>query len=214
MLFAEMSYLTDERCFRAARGITPFTQTLPHIATWVTGLRGSHRSPPKRWGLAWPCICACPASPSRGEVSEFRKWVVAALFQLCLGGERWGKAISEPWLCHHFHWLPISAKNKVPRPLLVQMKAIAKLKTDIQKDQRGPWLLLVSVVKAYIHVPSRGGHALVVFVTWLLQGCSHNIFRLEAGNKRTWKEPGIFLFCFVFFLNNTWNGFRFQPYPV
>lgn len=101
MLFAEMSYLTDERCFRAARGITPFTQTLPHIATWVTGLRGSHRSPPKRWGLAWPCICACPASPSRGEVSEFRKGVVAALFQLCLGGERWDKAISEPWLCHH-----------------------------------------------------------------------------------------------------------------
>lgn len=46
MLFAEMSYLTDERCFREAQGIMPLAQGLLEWVQASSQLEGSCHSPP------------------------------------------------------------------------------------------------------------------------------------------------------------------------
>lgn len=92
MLFAEMSYLTDERCFGEAQGIMLLLQALTGMGAGISQPSGELPLFPTWWvlhGCWW--YLHMRASPFSRAMGEFRKGVAIALLWLSflsLGWER------------------------------------------------------------------------------------------------------------------------------
>lgn len=112
MLFAEMSYLTDERCFREAWGMMPLAQALTGMGAGIFPAWGELPLFPTRWVLhcCWRYLRTCASHFSRA-MGEFRKGVMIALLWLSFPSLGWERGEAKPSLSPPYAAIPLGFQS-------------------------------------------------------------------------------------------------------
>lgn len=147
MLFAEMSYLTDERCFGEARGIMPLLQALTGMGAGISQPSGELPLFPTWWvlhGCWW--YLHMRASPFSRAMGEFRKGVAIALLWLSFLSLGWERGETKLSLSPPCATVPIGFQSSwVIKYWGLLLKAMAELRTGTQKERCDLWHLFTTV---------------------------------------------------------------------
>lgn len=188
MLFAEMSYLTDERCFGEARGIMLLLQALTGMGAGISQPSGELPLFPTWWvlhGCWW--YLHMRASPFSRAMGEFRKGVAIALLWLSFLSLGWERGETKLSLSPPCATVPIGFQSswviKYWGLLLVQAESNGR--TQDWRPKGAVWS-----VASFYHSELVDPHT----IQWWMCSCCCVCSALESQevlNKRMWNFKNI-----------------------